>query len=567
MNKAIGIIVLSLIFLLIFVGYFHEITAITQDLGRHLKTGELILATGSVPKTNLYSYTHPTFLFVNHHWLSEVVFYTVHHVGGVTLLLFTTTALVLASWALLVWYALKHKASFLAIAGISLLYIMILFERTDLRPELFSFFLVSVYTCLLYHFRETHTKWLYLLIPLQLLWVNMHIYFLIGIVLVTLFLLDALLVKKTIFHTSTKILGIILCGTILASLCNPNGLSGLLYPFVVFHNYGYAIEENQQLLFLWQLSQKQTILFFFIATIGFFTTLFMTFKQTKPIDWLLGITFTLLGFWAVRNMPLFVFTTFIPAVLACTFLVKTFVSERVQTLLTIVLCVLFVYAISTTMQAKPVGATLSRGASAAADFFLATKIQGPLFNNFDIGSYLDYRLYPIQNVFVDGRPEAYPQAFFSEVYIPMQQSEETFDTIATTYQFNSIFFSHTDQTPWAETFLSFITTHKNWHIVYLDDTVIILVKDSKKNASLITRFEITKESFVLPPLQDTNALYRYAHFFSSVGWHEQEKAVYHALLQQNATNCPVLYHLARVLTQTQDKAAQIYITKYQTQCQ
>src|SRR3990167_2163720 len=36
-----------------------------QDLGRHLKLGEIIIKTGNVPRINLFSYTNPDFPFIN----------------------------------------------------------------------------------------------------------------------------------------------------------------------------------------------------------------------------------------------------------------------------------------------------------------------------------------------------------------------------------------------------------------------------------------------------------------------------------------------------------------------
>src|SRR5256885_1350061 len=59
------------------------------DLGRHLKNGELLLSRAASPAltqkilhTNFYSYTQPDQPFVNHHWLSGVVFHAVYELGG-----------------------------------------------------------------------------------------------------------------------------------------------------------------------------------------------------------------------------------------------------------------------------------------------------------------------------------------------------------------------------------------------------------------------------------------------------------------------------------------------------
>src|SRR5688572_12047143 len=68
-----------------------------QDLGRHIKLGEIILETGSIPKTNLFSYTHPDFLFINHHWLFEVGAYLGDETIGVGGLLLIKLVVILST--------------------------------------------------------------------------------------------------------------------------------------------------------------------------------------------------------------------------------------------------------------------------------------------------------------------------------------------------------------------------------------------------------------------------------------------------------------------------------------
>ena len=112
----------------------------------------------------------------------------------------------------------------------------------------------------------------------------------------------------------------------------------------------------------------------------------------------------------------------------------------------------------------------------ALDYILEHNLPGPIFNNFDIGSYLIYRLYPKHQVFVDGRPESYPKEFFTTDYIPAQANPDEFKRLDNKYHFQTIIFSITDQTPWAKTFLARIIKDPDWQQVYLDDFIIVLVK-------------------------------------------------------------------------------------------
>ncbi len=564
------------IFFLLIAGFFHSISAITQDLGRHLLTGQIILQTHSVPKVNLFSYTYPNFSFINHHWFSEVIFYLTNDVVGFNGLLILTILTVTAAFAFVYFYALK-KGNIFAVTIISILSLRVLFERTDVRPELFSFLFLSIFIVILYKYREHYTRWIFLLPFLELLWVNMHIYFPIGIAVIGLFLIDHFshVMLNSFQHLnhqeprSRNKFGMTKKGTILiaifivstlATLLNPNGLEGALYPFRVFNNYGYTIEENQTVFFLWNYFHgKTTILYFFIASSLLFLSLLITIKKTRPVDWLLAIFFTYLAANAERNFPLFVFGTFIPFTNSLSIIFNTIRSQPTRTIvLTFILLAILIWNINDVIQLRGFGFGVESGAKAGTDFFLTNNLKGPIFNNFDIGSYLEYRLYPKEKVFIDGRPEAYPASFIQNTYIPMQIDKHVFDTMTKKYTLNTIFFSYTDQTPWAITFLKQIVQDKTWTMVYLDDYVIIFVKNNNKNPDSKTQVVINENNM--------QSLLRLAYFFNTVGWQNQEMSIYQQILTLNPNYCPALYNLYLILNQKNDPLAPVYTQRLQQTC-
>lgn len=541
--------------------YLHPITAITQDLGRHIKTGEIIVQTHTVPKTNLYSYTYPDFPFINHHWGSEVVFFVAYQLGGYSATLLLTFFASIIAFLLLYWYSYKAKVSFLALSLVSFLSLGMLVERTDVRPEAFSMLLFALYLVILFTNRKDPTKWLYVLIPLQLLWTNLHIYFAIGILTIGLFLVDALfsffIAKTKNKETRKHILSlcIVFVASSLVSLLNPHGVSGVLYPLRVFDNYGYSIEENQNIFFLWELFQKRTIVFFWISLVAFFTVMSIRVKQTHLIGWLLGIVFAVLAIQAIRNFPLFVFAIFIPFTYQLSALLKPIEKHsKVFLLLSIFLFILFFWQISAVLQVKPFGFTTPPGAANAVDFMERNNLKGPLFNNFDIGSYLIFRLYPSEKVFVDGRPESYPADFFQKIYIPMQQDQKLFTEMDKKYQFNTIFFSHTDQTPWAKQFLRDIVKNPAWKIVYLDDTVIILTKMTNNQKAL----SLTSYT----PSSDTiQGLYQLLLFFQTIEDGQNMQKTAETILEKDPHDCVAL----ALLSQTTNGIA--YFSRYHAVCQ
>ena len=546
-------VIYFLVFLL-FIGFFHPVYSITQDLGRHLKTGEIILNTYSVPKTNLFSYTYPDFPFINHHWLSEVVYFVSFQKIGFNGLLILNTAIVLISFGLIFFKANK-KASSIALLLCSLLYVPILFERTDVRPEFFSFLFLSLFIVILYKFREKFTRLIFLLPILELFWVNMHIYFPIGIVITLFFLLDCLLFRKFKVNKHTLILATVLILTILVTLINPNGLKGALYALSVFQNYGYSIEENQNIFFLWNFAHKQSILFFFIAVPILFISLLLNFKRVLPVEWLISIFFTILAIISIRNFPLFVFATLIPFVKYTSSLNLFALKKHLKIILLILLLFLALFETQQIYTKKGFGFELERGAKDAVDFFIKENLKGPIFNNFDIGSYLDYRLYPKEKVFVDGRPEAYPATFFQETYIPMQMDTNKFALVDQKYNFNTIFFSHTDQTPWAKEFLKQIIKNKKWNLVYVDNYIVILTKEGNVKQTIKTDYS------------NVGSLIQLARFFQFANLEDEEIKIYQKILNINPTYCPALYNLALKLQSRNDPSLPIFVSRFNQNCQ
>ena len=114
---------------------------------------------------------------------------------------------------------------------------------------------------------------------------------------------------------------------------------------------------------------------------------------------------------------------------------------------------------------------------ASSKFFKKNKLQGPIFNNFDIGGYLDYALYPTTKTYVDNRPEAFPVSFFDEY--KAQYDLDNIKFIFNKYKINTIIYSHTDGTQWATEFLKQMKNLPEYRLIYFDPAVIIYEKNSK----------------------------------------------------------------------------------------
>ena len=252
-------IIFILLFGLLAVFLVHNFDSIGQDIGRHLKVGEIIWQIKEVPKTNLFSYTEPDFSFTNHHWLSEVIFLGVYNLAGFTGLILLKVFVILASFLLLFFIA-KKQATFWPITISFILSILIFISRTEVRPEIFSFAILSFFLFALFKSKHENTDYYLWFLPLaQLLWVNLHIYFFIGPLIFLFFLIDKKINSKSQTLNSKQYQNsnyqkskpfFILFLIILATLANPAGFQGALLPFNILKEYGYSIIENQTLAFL-----------------------------------------------------------------------------------------------------------------------------------------------------------------------------------------------------------------------------------------------------------------------------------------------------------------------------
>lgn len=461
--------------------------AFTQDLGRHLLLGQLILDCMCVPKTNLFSYTAPTFPFINHHWIPEVVFYLVTQFMSLTALLWVKIVLILTSF-LPVLYLAERKSNPLIAVILSIPFIYVFSERFDARPEIFSFVFVSITLYLLSRYRETVNVLFLLPLPfIQLLWTNSHIYFFVGLLLFSFLLMDLVLHKRL----SLKVITLFIF-TCLVTLVNPNGIEGALYPLQVFGNYGYSIVENQNIFFLNSFFFNPRILVFELLALLALICIGAHLKSRSYFSALCILFAVTAGFLMIRNFPLFVLIA-LPGIAQSVFHIQKKLSVKVRKQALVGLMGIIVLFASVHVvrfaQSPYFGLQYIYGAEKAVDFFEEKRLSGPMFNNFDIGSYLIYRLYPQERVFVDGRPEAYPAEFFDE-YKKMQVDPEFFKKQAIRYSINTIFFAHTDITPWAQDFLQTIIEDPEWVPVYIDEMIIILLRDIPENQEITSKYRI-----------------------------------------------------------------------------
>jgi tetratricopeptide (TPR) repeat protein len=541
-SKILPIIIFFLILFFYGTLLVHKIDLpFADDLARQIKNGQMVLSSPDILTKNVYSYTEPEHPFVNHHWLSGVVFYLVQKAAGFGGLVIFNTIIMLTAFSILFLVVLK-KAGFGLTALFSLPVIVILSYRSNLRPEMFSYLFIALYLYILLDWeKQPASKKIFWLIPLQLIWVNMHIFFLIGLLLVAGFLLEKIIrsfippaggspnrpADKKNLKNSQLIKKLAILLVILAAVCfiNPNGAKGALVTYYQWQNYqGFPVNASElqpigkqlanyplrdviptqsfkplalilALSFVFALRKKSTgsirnwPIFYFLASVATVVIAYLILRGLilfSFIFWLVTATnfsaaFERLKLWLKKKWPHW--EKIIGAAGAIVFLI-----------LVLYLGALGAAGKILNLNYKEQGIGLMHEASSAATFFKTQGLKGPIFNNADIGSYLIYYLYPQEKVFIDNRfSDAYSSQIF-ETFIAMTEQENIWLAMQQKYDFNSIFFYYYNTNTDERIFLRKRMNDPAWSLIYVDSYSVILIKNKPENQNIIRQFGINQQN-------------------------------------------------------------------------
>jgi tetratricopeptide (TPR) repeat protein len=480
-----------------------------DDLPRHLQNGAMLLQGNTdILYKNVYAYTEGDSAVINHHWLSGVVFYILQQLIGFNGLVLFKVAFLLAAFCLLFAVALK-KADFWLVAALAIPSILVLRERTELRPEIFSYFFIAVFVYLLTDLEEhPDQKKVFWLVPLQVLWVNLHIFSSIGIALVAGFLLDkirdAVLVRK---------LGLLLLGVVVATLINPYG-PRIFYVFYwsinAYKNFVVTTSEEYSVSDFLRFSssvEDVSVAILRPMVLLMFLSFIPAFKKKRIFYLLAGVSTSLIALSRIRGFAFFGMMA-LPIISANLNGSYVWLKERilanwsragraVGAFLRVAFVTGLAYLLVIGVQGriskyKEFGSGLTSFSTTSSAFLKDNNIHGPIFNNPDIGSYLIGSIYPQEKVFVDNRfADAYSASFFNEIYLPALSADSKWEEALRRYGFNAIVVYQYDQTYNFRDFIRRRIYDRAWSFVYLDPYVLILLRNTEENRDTIQKFAIT----------------------------------------------------------------------------
>ena len=465
----------------------------TDDLGRHITNGRVFLEGNThILFQNVYSYTHTEYPFLNHHWLTGVVYAILDRQWGLPSLYLLNSVLLLCSY-LFTMLHVRTKSDRILTLLFSIPIFMLFSYRPTIRPEVFGYFFLAYMTFRWSLVRkEQYWSWTESIFYsiLMILWVNLHISFILGVFVLSMMMIDH---RENLRNNKSHLLRFLL--PMMVTILNPSTLLGMIYPLKMFFNYGYPIAENMTPFFMMQVQFDLRLFFAILLLIVAVVCLFFTAFQknvARLSDWITVCTASIFLFFSVRYLPVF-------AILALPILAGwisripriRFFAQQMRSFpyvfyaICMVVVMLFTTAIGFGVVSPSVAwwhVNLQQNPDqfVCINTFLEHHRTGAIFNDFDVGGFLDYTIFPEHRVFVDNRPDAFTARFFTEEYIPMQENEEKWAQALEKYRFQTIIFSTNDMTPWARTFLFHRLQDPEWEVLCSDQHLTIFLRSAEK---------------------------------------------------------------------------------------
>jgi hypothetical protein len=210
----------------------------------HIATGNWIFQNGAIPTHDPFSHTMRGAPWTAHEWLSDVLLALAHQAGGwaaVVALMAAAFAITIAllTRALLKWLEPIHALGFATIA------IMMTASHLLARPHMLALPVLVLWTFELVRASEANRAPRLWMLPLMMLWANLHGGFTLGIALALAFALEALLAARMEqrLASTAKAWGLFLALTVAAALVTPHGTAGIWFTWQILFEVSDALDR------------------------------------------------------------------------------------------------------------------------------------------------------------------------------------------------------------------------------------------------------------------------------------------------------------------------------------
>ena len=409
-------------------------TIVDADLWGHLRFGLDNLQAGSIAQVDPYSYLSHGQRWINHEWLSEVVFamaWLVWKTIGLTVL---KTIIGVLTLGLVYWYLLSLKISAVRAGSLVILgWFGIMTAITTIRPHMFTLLFTAIIFIILAKSETGQYRWLWATPLVMMLWINFHGGVLAGLGFLGIWTIVHLILKR---QDWLKIIPPVII-SVFAMLINPYGLDLVIFLFRT------ATVSRPEIL-EWQPLELVSLLGGIYLVFLSITILGLAYSRRKkaiPIVVLL-IVAALLPFVAFRHLPIFALAVL---VLAGPYIDDAWsrlspprqankTRPRWMSIASLVLgLVLLFWSIPNYQRIVIHNQPVSFFPDRAVALIAESQVNGNLAVEFNWGEYVLWHLGPSVLVSMDGRRETvYPDEIY-EMYLDFVEGTSGWDDMLNDY--------------------------------------------------------------------------------------------------------------------------------------
>ncbi len=467
-SRSYDLLWLSLALLILLpIAFFLSITP--HDYWFYVRIGEDILRTGVIPRVDTFSYTFPGRPIFYQPWLSAVIFWWAHSLGGATLTFLLRGICIDLAYAL-VWALMRHVGTGTKLATVLTILLGLSSSMNwSMRPQMFAYPLFALMLWVLWHWQNGRPKLMWTLPLATLLWANLHGSFILVFVLMG---------SAIVFGAGDRkklILWFVV--SLFATLINPRGV--FVWEFVSQmlsspSDQLFATEWRPPVNAGWQMNIFFGWLLLFIPLVA------LSPRRLSVLEWIWFLGF---GWLALSGLRYVIWFMFIMAVLSGALLAELLKSfQRTSTAKES--NPTFNYALSAFIFMLPLmmlpGIRESWWKDAPPAYHEATtpiaatqwladhpNLAGPLFNEYTFGSYLTFAL-PSRLLWIDNRFNAYPPEHWKK-YQVISSAQYSWERLLDEDKINLLMLSLTTQ----KTLIDAVQDSDQWCEQYRDKTAVI----------------------------------------------------------------------------------------------
>jgi hypothetical protein len=390
------------------------------DFWWHLRTGQYIVQTHSVPRHDPFSYTRAGQPWITHEWLSEAIFYLLYRSAGWAGLSVFFGIIIAASFVITYWRCAGRP--YIA-AAVVLLGAIATASAWGVRPQMFSLLFTAVILLLLDRASSANPRSLWWIVPTMVVWVNLHAGFALGLALLGLaavgWSLETWLGERDWDDLKPRLrtLALVFLFCLAAVPLNPSGWKLYRYPLDTLRS-----RTMQAYIVEWTSPNFHDHDFLPLLAFILVLVLAVAISPKKPrATWVVLLLATAYGgLNSMRHIPIFVLVA-TPLMAEC---LQAWLEQRswhglsepgasptaVKSALNLVLIaamMAFVVVRVAIVAKRQPGLEAKHFPSAAVTYLATQRPPAPLFNYYDWGGYFIWKLYPEYRVFIDGRADLY----------------------------------------------------------------------------------------------------------------------------------------------------------------